>query len=510
MKVTVKYGLLVKDFDNQTKITIGNNENCDVIIKDIKNDKPLALVFVPKYNNYVIVNPYEDNNITLNKKTFTKTFVENEFSVEYKELNIPVRIMISNETKQKEIKYDNFGDDSLTLDEIEQKRTQITEEMRFKVYELKKSVSNMNIIMLVLNISMLILSVVCSFAVTNFLLGLKINNSTSVLNLTTNVGFLFCTTLVVFAMALTFQQGYLLYLDEEKKQKTAQLPHKIMLYVPAVFLFVIYILNLFYYKDIPGFAVAALFVSLLFTTGLGAVAVAGGYTKNHLKAQTHELMKSEYRQDFENIIKNYCKYISQYVNRLSQNKINNIKEELLNSQFRMIVEVIAGILTAPFLAYGVSNTLASCFPEAASWIRISGIRFSPIFLVLATFLIIFAFFSFVRAFAIGKQIKCSEIIKYDGFRDYKYHGVTILGIDAVNSLNKEKNVTMTIACSIILIEFTMNVSYFIGEIGSDFQGLFLSIVTALVPTALLIAETQLLSSTTNKINNFKELLSALD
>ena len=162
------------------------------------------------------------------------------------------------------------------------------------------------------------------------------------------------------------------------------------------------------------------------------------------------------------------------------------------------------------MAYGVSNTLASCFPEAANWVRISGLRFSPIFLILATCLIIFAFFSFVRAFAIGKQIKGSEIIKFDGFHDYNSHGVAVLGIDSMRSLEREKMVVMFIACFIILIEFTMNVSYFITEIGGDIQGMFLSIVTALVPTALLIAETHMLSDTMFKIHNYNDLLSTLD
>ena len=209
-------------------------------------------------------------------------------------------------------------------------------------------------------------------------------------------------------------------------------------------------------------------------------------------------------------MKNYRSLINTFVNKLSENRINSIKNNLVNNQLKMIVETFIGILTAPFLAYGVSNTLASCFPEAANWVRISGLRFSPIFLVLATFLIIFAFFSFVRAFTISKQIKGSEIIKFDGFHDYNSHGVTVLGIDSMRNLSREKNVVMSIACFIILIEFTMNVSYFITEIGGDIQGMFLSFVTALVPTALLIAETHLLSSTMFKINNYNELLSMLD
>ena len=209
-------------------------------------------------------------------------------------------------------------------------------------------------------------------------------------------------------------------------------------------------------------------------------------------------------------MKSYRGLISTYVNKMSQNKINVVKSNLVNNQMKMVLEAFIGLLTAPFLAYGVSNTLASCFPEAANWVRISGLRFSPIFLVLASFLIIFAFFSFVRAFTIGKQIKASEIIKFDGFHDYASHGVTVLGLDSMRSLEREKNVVMFIACFIILIEFTMNVSYFVTEIGGDIQGMFLSFVTALVPTALLIAETHMLSATMFKINNYSELLETLD
>ena len=78
-------------------------------------------------------------------------------------------------------------------------------------------------------------------------------------------------------------------------------------------------------------------------------------------------------------------------------------------QLKSIGEIFLGILTAPFLAYGVSNTLAMCFPEAAGWIRISGLRISPVFLVLATFMIIFAFFAFVNAFFVILYCKSLNI-----------------------------------------------------------------------------------------------------
>ena len=56
----------------------------------------------------------------------------------------------------------------------------------------------------------------------------------------------------------------------------------------------------------------------------------------------------------------------------------------------------------------------------------------------------------------------------------------------------------------------MNISYFATEIGGDLQGLFLSFVAALVPTALLIAETFMLAQTMFDIYACDELVAKLD
>jgi hypothetical protein len=177
---------------------------------------------------------------------------------------------------------------------------------------------------------------------------------------------------------------------------------------------------------------------------------------------------------------------------------------------KSFIELLFGIITAPFLAYGVSNTLAMCFPEAAGWLRIGGLRFSPIFLVLASFMIIFAFFSFVQGFVTKKKIKASDIIKLDGFNNYFQHGTDIYGLEGIKQLGSEKQRFFMIGIAIIFIEFTMNISYFMGEIGGNLSGIFLSAVAALVPTALLIAETIMLSSSRFEIYVLDELLSKID
>jgi len=536
MKVSLKYLDKVQNFENKSTIVIGNNNSCDFVIEELDNNTVIKLIYTAKYNNYVLVNSTNNKDVLFNNKTFSKVLVPAKFTLNAENLHDSIQIetecltkvnTISSKSKAEisaavNTKSDVAGTktkkistgtaDDIFNNDVETNRIAIIKEIGYKITELKNSIRSINTTNFLLNASIFILSIVCAFGMTNFLLGLKIDNNSSALNLTTNVGFLMCVSAIVLAISLILKQGVFSLLDfnQNKKFGDTDIAQKFIIGIAGIFMFTVYIINLFYYKDIPGFSAAAFFIALLFAGALTVVSVASGYFKFQLKNYNHQLTNCEYRPDFETVIKNYRSMIHSYINKLSQNRINTIKGSLVNHQLKMIVEVFIGILTSPFLAYGVSNTLASCFPEAASWVRISGLRFSPIFLVLATFLIIFAFFSFVRAFTISKQIKGSEIIKFDGFHDYNSHGVTILGLDSMRSLNRERNIVMFIACFIILIEFTMNVSYFATEIAGDLLGLFLSFVTALVPTALLIAETHMLSSTMYKINNYNELLSTLD
>lgn len=530
MKIVIKYLDKVQEFENKTTIVIGSNGNSDFVVDEITDGTIIKLIYTQKYNNYVLINSTGAKSVLFNNKPFSKILVPNHFVLSTPELhdNIDVSIELTNAGQPHRASAQpstmnraaqavvtqamTGGKEDIFNSPVETNRISIIKEIGYKLVELKNAIRSANVTYFILNCAIFILSVVSAFGITNFLLGLKVDNSSSVLNLTTNVGFLVCISAIVVAISLILKQGVYALLDfhQNKRLGDSDIAQKFIIGVSVFFMFILYVMNLFYYKGIPGFSVASFFISLLFVGSLTTVAIASGYFKFQLKNYQHQLTNCEYREDFESVMKNYRILINNFVNKLSENRINTVKSNLVNNQLKMIVEMFIGILTAPFLAYGVSNTLAGCFPEAANWVRISGLRFSPIFLVLATFLIIFAFFSFVRAFTISKQIKGSEIIKFDGFHDYNSHGVTVLGIDSMRNLSREKNVVMFIACFIILIEFTMNVSYFITEIGGDIQGMFLSFVTALVPTALLIAETHLLSSTMFKINNYNELLSMLD
>jgi len=543
MDISITCGNIQKKFKNYSEVVIGSG-SVDCVIPELAANEVFKFVFAEKYNSYVLVNSCKNKNLLYNGKMFFKILVKQDFELSAPSISDVIKVTITDTGEipdtgsippaeehtrtsplqntqdtglgtmnvlKKEQNMQQLNSNNIFDCDTEKNRISIIKEIGFKINEFKNSVKTANMLNFVLSAVSGILSVISAFGITNFLLGLKIDSSSSAINLTTNFWFLAGLTLIIVAVcaALKYSVSAVVYFNSAaRKYGTSDIAQKCIIAISIMFLFVIYVLNLCYYKSVSAFS--ALFISLLFVGGLAVVTIGSGYFHGQIKVLKQHLDAYEYREDFETVLKSYRSLIGTYINKLSPNKINSVKGSLVNNQMKMVLEFIIGVLTAPFLAYGVSNTLAGCFPEAANWVRISGLRFSPIFLVLATFLIIFAFLSFVRAFTIGKQIKGSEIIKFDGFHDYNSHGITILGLDAMRSLEKEKTFVMFVACFIILIEFTMNVSYFITEIGGDIQGMFLSFVTALVPTALLIAETHMLSATMYKIHNLSDLLEHLD
>ena len=354
---------------------------------------------------------------------------------------------------------------------------------------------------------------ICAFGVSNYLSGLQLSEIENVIQIPTNTKLLLVYTLIVYGMGILLKQGIFLYFQNNtqggENTKVSRAVEKFMIVWASLFYFAIYIINVLYYisAKMPVFAIC---MSLFFTGTAAALAIGCGFFK-HLNVVTrHELDKYEYREDFERVIKEYQRWIEKSINNLQDTKINAIKDKLFNLQIKSYGEIILGIITAPFLAFGVSNTLAMCFPEAAGWIRISGLRFSPIFLVLATFLIIFAFFSFANAFTANKKIQASNVLKQDGYSNYIQHGVEIYGLEGAKKLDRDMRRSFLIGIVIIVIEFTMNVSYFMQNLGGDLQGMFLAAVAALVPTALLIAETFMLSQTKFETFACDELLSKID
>lgn len=396
--------------------------------------------------------------------------------------------------------------------ELENARVAIIKEVGATISHLRHKISMNSKGGIMLHIGMFLASFVCAFGVSNYLTGLPLTDAGSVIQMPTNMKLIFIYAFIVYGVGLLLKQGSYLYLQNKLGQDTttSKIAEKFMIVLSSLFYVAIYLINVLYYLSAKTMSLFAVFISLFFVGTAFTLSLGCGYLKHSSSETRTELDEYEYREDFEHVLKEYRQWIERFVNTLSDTKIRNIKDKMFNLQIKSFGEIALGILTAPFLAYGVSNTLASCFPEAAGWIRISGLRLSPIFLVLATFLIIFAFFAFVNAFTISKKIQASNVLKLDGYSNYLSHGVEIYGLEGIKKLDSEMRRSFVIGICIILIEFSMNVSYFMQEMGGDLSGMALSGVTALVPTALLIAETFMLAHTKFETFASEELISKVD
>ena len=522
---------------NKDVITAGTNPNCDVIL-NIGYDVLLTMEYKIAENKCSIINTFKSDKVLFKGQPIKRVDVTNICKIMFgdSEEFLAVKV-IADAPSSKPVKtITSIGKEDLTeedikglygkdvnavtkvklekqKEDIENARVAIIKQVAFHINDLKQKLSTNSKTSIFLHIAMFFSSMVCAFGVSNYIMGLKIKESANFLHLPTNIKVWGIYTVLIYGICLLLKQGIYLYLQsniQKEMSKSAKLGQSFMLIFSLIFVLGIYVVNLVYYMNLNDYMTFAIFISFFFSGIMAVLAISCGYFKCNGTEWTMTLDKYEYREDFEGVIKSYRQWIERYINSLSNSKLQYIKDKMFNLQLKSVGETIVGILTAPFLAYGVSNTLAMCFPEAAGWVRISGLRISPVFLTLATFMIIFAFFSFVNAFFCTKKVQGSQVIKQDGFSDYQHHGVTIYGLEGARRLNSEKNRSLAIGCAIIFIEFAMNVSYFMTEIGGDMQGIFLSLVAALVPTALLIAETLMLSQTKFDIYACDELLSKVD
>lgn len=510
MTLTISSSKQEKTFEKKDFITIGSNPQCDFHV-EVAEDCMLTVHFDKTGTKCVLTNNFPNNRILFKGKPITERIV---FDNVCKLLIADSEDYISMKLTQDTVAQTEIDPmENLILTKIEKRKSElekyriaITKQIAFAVSDIKKRISVNSKTGIFLNISLFVSSVVTAFGITNYLMGLPVEMSENFTNMPTNIKVLFMFSLVVYGVSLILKQA--ICLAFEPKQNT--FAKNTMLLLSGIFMSAFYAVNLIYYMNPSGRFVFAMLISLFFIGLNITLAIGAGYFKFSNRELSVELDKYEFREDFERVLNEYQTWISRYVNSLGEKKLAYIKDKMFMLQLKGLGETIIGILTAPFLAFGVSNTLAMCFPEAAGWVRISGLRFSPIFLVLATMLIIFAFFSFVNGFVSSRKISGSDVIKLDGFRDYLSHGTDIYGLENTRKINLEKNRSVIIGVSIIIIEFSMNVSYFMTEIGGDMQGMLLSLVAALVPTALLLAETYMLSKTKYDIYVSDSLLAKSD
>lgn len=393
--------------------------------------------------------------------------------------------------------------------DIERRRALITKEIAYKSNYLRQKLGQNEIILSVLNAFIGIVPLTMAYILKDIIAFGFADKA-----LQSRILFLVAVCFIIITCLL--KQGQFLVLQNNSKGSKASTSSKLIERLclicsggifAAVLLFAVGELAVHRY-NLPVLIPQMLILCSFLCIFLG---VFSGFTKNIIAESGEELDGYESREDFQAVVKDYQQWITLFVNNIGRKKLKDINNKIFNLQIKSYFEYFLGIITAPFLAYGVSQTLAECFPEAAAWIRLSaGFKFSPIFLVLATLMIIFAFHCFATSFATTKRVLAAAVIKQDGFSDYAVHGVVLHGVESSKNLKKEAKKFFLIAISVVVIELAMNVSYFIGVMGGDVMGMMLSFVAALVPTAILIMETTMLGNTKFEIIVREELLEKVD
>lgn len=391
--------------------------------------------------------------------------------------------------------------------DIERRRALITKEIAYKSNYLRGKLSQNEIILGVLNAFILFVPLAMAYILKDIInFGLTGQMHTRIL---------FLVSICFIIITLLLKQGQFLILQNKGKTKLSQsslLIQRLCL-LSAFSIFALILVFAVSELFIHTYALPVLIPQMLILCSFLCIflGIFAGFTKNIISETGEELDGYESREDFQAVVKDYQQWITLFVNNITRKKLKDINNKIFNLQIKAAWEYLLGIITAPFLAYGVSQTLAECFPEAAGWIRFSaGFKFSPIFLTLATLMIIFAFHCFATSFAITKRLFASNVIKQDGFSDYNVHGVTLHGVESSKNLKKEAKKFFLIAVTVVFIEITMNVSYFVGVMGGDVTGMVLSFIAAMLPTAILIMETTMLGITKFEIIIREELLEKVD
>lgn len=392
--------------------------------------------------------------------------------------------------------------------DIERRRALVTKEIAYKSNYLRQKLAQNDILLTILNIFIAFIPISMGFILKDII---KVQiGFTSFQN---KISFLLVITLIIVTMLL--KQGQFMLIQNKGKRNVSQsaiLIQRLCL-LTSCGIFVVIIVFCMAELMFHTYGMPILLPQMLLLTSFLCIflGIFAGFTKNISAESGEELDSYESREDFQAIVKDYQQWIQLFVNNITKKKLKDINNKIFNLEIKAGLEYAVGIITAPFLAYGVSQTLAECFPEAAGWIRLAeGFKFSPIFLALAMFMIVFAFHCFATSFATSKRVNASNVIKQDGFSDYNVHGVILHGVESSKNLKKEAKKFLIIALCVVFIEISMNASYFMGVMGGDVGGMILSFIAALLPTAILIMETTMLGNTKFEIIIREELLDKVD
>lgn len=234
MTIVVSSSKLEKVFDEKDVINIGTNPNCDFKL-ELDFDVLITLQYDQNENKCVLMNTFHNERVLFKGKPIKKVEIGNickimfagsdEF-INIKILeNAPVKKTVTTIAREDLTEDDMkalYGNDPnavtrVKLDkqkaDIEAMRVAIIKQVAFQINDLKNKIASNTRTNIFLHVAMAFCSILCSFGLANYLMGLSIKESSNYLHLPTNIKVWVIFAIIVFAAAVLLKQGVYLFLQ---------------------------------------------------------------------------------------------------------------------------------------------------------------------------------------------------------------------------------------------------------------------------------------------------------
>ena len=237
MSVTITSKNQEKTFREKDFIIIGSNSDCDFQI-NTGFDFILTVQYDDRQKKCTVTNNFENSNILFKGEPFKGRLVLTKFcklqisgSDEFISIKINSDETVGNiaqkDLTQTEIK-ELYGNDintdvKLKLEkrksDLEQGRIAIAKQIAFAINDIKKRLSLNFKASIVLNTALIISTIVMTFGITNYLLGLPISDTVAFMNMPVNIKMLALFSVLTYAVSLSLKQGIFLYLQNRDVAK---------------------------------------------------------------------------------------------------------------------------------------------------------------------------------------------------------------------------------------------------------------------------------------------------
>ena len=338
---------------------------------------------------------------------------------------------------------------------------------------------------------LLVLSIILAFGTTNLILGLypETIEKDILINLPFNLGWWIAGSIILFCMCLLLEEGvYRLFISNksDNDSKSYFLLANILILIGVIQVSIIFIVNLIYFRQVDSNNVLfPLLLSAFLSITLFISSAIAGYLHYESAVLTKNIANLENDIQLGNLIEEFRAWIRETITSLNKDQLAMLKKKYKSSVSIRNLKVFAAVLTAPFVSFGASNTVANFFPDAGI-IRLAGIRFNPIIWIVLTIAVMIAFILITKGFVKSKEMHGSDVIINDGYSNFEAHGIDIKGPKDWRGDKKQRLLYWIGSACILIIELSTNLVYFVQTQGDE--AFILALMIALIPTLLLICE----------------------